>query len=680
MHFSANFQAWSMLEQAEDLSRKESSGAAIKAFEEAINFFRESSRILTTKLDKIQKTDEKDLIQKLIEVSYSREKYSLGRIAVEEAKILDQNGDHENSSTKYEAAALIFSNLTRTSTEQIGKEARSLFYLCKAWEKLTMAEARVSSNMYTEAAELFKLANVYAINESSSQLTLAHSSFCRALAAGAEFEMAQNRAMYAEAKKYLSTAANYYVKAGFESFSEYVKATECLFDAYFYMNSAKREEDPDKEAKYYLMAEELLKISSQSYNKTKYTEKANQVQKLLKKIEEERELAISLSDVLYDHNITASTSSFGTLSLVEEKAVGLERFVHSDIQANLAVEKDEVKVGENLSFTIQVVNDGKESVQLTKIENVVPNGFQLIGKPDFCSFEEGSVLFKGRYFGPLKTEELNFLLGPYRRGFFEIKPRLICVDERGRQLFHSPDSLKLRVLENAIPGRLETGFSDLDDLLLGGIPENYAVVLSSPSTDEREGLVNRFLETGAKNNQFTFYLTTELGNAKSLVEGFRENFFLLLCNPTADVAIDDAANVVKLKSVENLTEISISILKILRNITASKEGPRRFCLGILSDVLLQHRAVITRKWLSSLLPDLKLRGFTTMAVVNRQMHPIEETEAVTSQFDGEIQIFEREIAGGLQQVLRIRKLHNQRYLENEIILPKELKSADPVTL
>jgi hypothetical protein len=69
-----------------------------------------------------------------------------------------------------------------------------------------------------------------------------------------------------------------------------------------------------------------------------------------------------------------------------------------------------------------------------------------------------------------------------------------------------------------------------------------------------------------------------------------------------------------------------------------------------------------------------------MAVVNRQMHPIEETEAVTSQFDGEIQIFEREIAGGLQQVLRIRKLHNQRYLENEIILPKELKSADPVTL
>ncbi|MGA3111049.1 MAG: hypothetical protein ABSE15_03345 [Candidatus Bathyarchaeia archaeon] len=65
-----------------------------------------------------------------------------------------------------------------------------------------------------------------------------------------------------------------------------------------------------------------------------------------------------------------------------------------------------------------------------------------------------------------------------------------------------------------------------------------------------------------------------------------------------------------------------------------------------------------------------------MAVFNHQMHPIEEAEAVTSQFDGEIQIFERETTRGLQQVLRIRKLYNQRYLENEIILPKELKSDD----
>jgi len=164
-----------------------------------------------------------------------------------------------------------------------------------------------------------------------------------------------------------------------------------------------------------------------------------------------------------------------------------------------------------------------------------------------------------------------------------------------------------------------------------------------------------------------------------LVEEFRENFFLLLCSPIADSVIGDAANVVKLKGVENLTEISISLLKAFRSLDTSKPGPRRFCLGIVSDVLLQQKALVTRKWLGSLLPDLKLRGFTTMAVVNRPMHPVEEAEAVTSLFEGEIQIFERETTAGLQQVLRVRRLHNQRYSENEIILPKQLKPADLLT-
>jgi KaiC/GvpD/RAD55 family RecA-like ATPase len=670
-HLASNFHAWSLLERAENLSRKEIGKESIKAFEEAIQLFKESKQLLSGKIDEIQKADEKGLILRLIGVSDAREQYSCGRIMVEEAKILDKQGDHATSSEKYGTAATIFHNLLGTTSEQIGSEARPLFYLCQAWRKLTMAEAQVSSAMYNEAAGLFKQANVHLLNQSSRLLAMAHSSFCKALGAGTEFETTRGVAMYARAKKFLNAAASYYLRAGFEGFSEYANATQRLFDAHFFMDNAKRETDPAKEAKYYLMAEKVLQISAESYSRASYTEKASQVQRLLFKVKEERELAMSLSDILHAPAVTSSTSSFGTLSLVEEKAVGLERFAHADIQAKIIKHEDKVKVGEYISLKIQIGNLGKEPVLLTKIENLMPTGFQLIGKPDYCSYEEDSLIFKGRQLGPLKTDEIAIVMRPFKRGLFKMNPRITCVDETGRQLFYYPEGLDFEVLESVLSGRLTTGFSDLDDLLFGGVPENSAVVLSSLSNDEREMIITKFIEAGAKNNQLTFYLTSDAGGFETLADEFQSNFYLFVCSPMADVVTKGAPNIIKLNSVENLTEINISLLKALRKINSSTPGPKRICIGILSDVLLQHHAIITRKWLSTLLPDLKARGFTTLAVINRQMHPQEEVEAVISQFEGEIQIFEKETGRGLKQILRVRKLHGQRYLENEVLLSKE---------
>jgi hypothetical protein len=81
--------------------------------------------------------------------------------------------------------------------------------------------------------------------------------------------------------------------------------------------------------------------------------------------------------------------------------------------------------------------------------------------------------------------------------------------------------------------------------------------------------------------------------------------------------------------------------------------------------------VITRKWLSGLLSDLRLKGFTTLAVVNPHMHPQEEVEAILGLFEGEIKIAEKETERGIGKVMRIRKLYNQRYLENELPLTRE---------
>lgn len=671
LYLSQNFYAWSLLEQAEDLSRKEEGKESIESFEKAIKFLKESKRILSMKLESVNKTDEKELIQRLVQASDLREEYSLGRIAIEEAKDLDKQGDHLASSDKYEEAAAVFQKISMEDSDQTGKEAKQLSYLCQAWQRMAVAEARASPILYEEAAELFELAKDHASKESVGLMAMGHSSFCKAMEAGTEFEITRSMAMYEKTARHMEAASSYYLQAGFEQPSDYAKATQRLLDAYVYMDSAKRERDPEKQTKYYSMAEKVLHTAVECFEKAKYTEKTEQARRLLRKVREERELALSLSEIFHAPLVTASTSSFSTIAPTEETAVGLERFEHADIQAKLVQHETEIRVGQPVAVEIQFINVGKEPVSLTRIENLIPIGFQIVEKPDYCQIDGSQLTMKGKRLDPLKTDEIKITLKPFRQGTIEIKPRIICLDSTGRQTLYSPEPVIFNVVFWALADRVSTGCSDLDGLLFGGIPENYSVVLTSPSSDERQMLIRRFLETGVKTGQTTYYITAEIGNEADLAEEFQTNFSLFVCNPRAEAMIKSLPNVFKLKGIESLTDIDIALVKSFRNLSVTQTGSRRACITIISDVLLQHHAVITRKWLGSLLPDLKSKGFTTLAVVNPEMHPLEEVQAILGLFEGEIRILEKETNEGLQKTLRIRKMYNQRYLENELVLTKE---------
>ncbi len=670
-YLSSNFLAWSLLEQAEDLSRKESSTESIEAFKKANELFREAKRTLRAGLDRIEKADEKDLAERLIKASNTRAKYCFGRIDVEEAKILDRQGDHTASSRKYESAAETFQELAKVDSQQTRKEVKPLIYLCQAWQKMMMAEARASPIMYEEAAELFEQAKEHTLDQPTSLLALAHSSFCKALEAGTEFEITRDMTMYSTTKKHMEAAANYYLKAGFETASEYAKATQRLFDAYVYMDNAKRETDPEKEARYYMMAEKVLQTSAGSYMKAKHPEKTEQVQRLLEKVREERELAASLSEVLHAPTITSSTVSFVTLTPSEEMAVGLERFEHADVQAKLIQHEKEIRVGEDFNLEMQIVNVGKEPVLLAKVEEILPAGFQLVAKPDYCHSGDAYLDMKGKRLDPLKIEEIRLVLRSFEKGTFEIKPRIVCVDETGHQMFRGPEPVAITVSEVVLPGRITTGYEDLDNLLFGGIPENYAVILTSPSCDERDLLIKRFLEAGAKEGQITFYVTVEASGVRALAEEFQSNFYVFICNPRAETMIKSLPNVFKLKGVENLTDIDIALTNFFRRLDESLSGPRRACIDIVSDVLLQHHAVTTRRWLTGLIPDLRSKGFTTLAVINPLMHPPEQVHAILGLFEGEISIYEKETKKGLEKFLKVKKMYNQRYVESELSLRKE---------
>ena len=145
---------------------------------------------------------------------------------------------------------------------------------------------------------------------------------------------------------------------------------------------------------------------------------------------------------------------------------------------------------------------------------------------------------------------------------------------------------------------------------------------------------------------------------------------LFVCNPEADAIIKSSPNMHTLKGVDNLTDISIALISAIRQLDPSLKGPGRICLGLVSDVLLQHHAVETRRWLTALMTKLKSEGFTTLAVMDPEMHSSQDARAILDLFDGEINIHEKETDKGLEKLLKIKKMSNQKYHEDELPLKK----------
>ena len=667
-YLSPNYLAWARLEEAEDLSRGEKTHEAKDFFQQAAKLFREAKKSIEGRLEKIEVRDEKEMAAELVKASDIREEYCIGRIALEEAKILGRQGEYVASSRKYGFAAERFEKAVEATDRELDRqELRLIVSLCRAWQMMARAEAEASPDLYLEASRLFDEAKEISLSENTKLLALGHSSFCKALEAGTKFEAKRDKALYLVATQYLSTAGNYYVKASYETASEYAKATQRLFDAYIYIDNANKETDPGKKARYYIMAEKVLQASAGSYLKAKYPAKSEEVRRLLESVKEERQLAVSLTEVLHAPTIASTTTSFSTPAPTLERAVGLEIFEKANVQAKLILRVEEVRVAEDFNLRLQIVNVGKQTVLLAKVEGILPPGFELVAKPSYCYLEDMHLNMMGKRLDPLKTEEIRVVLRSLDKGTFEIKPRIIYVDETGHQKISELEPVTIEVSKVVFPDRITTGHDGLDNLLFGGIPQNYAVILTSPSCDERDLLIKSFLEKGAKEDQITFYVTTKAIGVEDLTQEFQSNFYLFICNPQADEIIKSLPNVFKLKGVENLTDINIALTSALRKLSTSVEAPRRCCIQIVSDVLLQHQALQTRRWLTGLLPELKSRSFIIFAVIDPGMHSSQEIRAVLDLFEGEINIYEKKDIG---KFLKIKRMANQEYLESELHLSK----------
>ena len=132
-YLTTNYQAWARLDEAEDLSRRDQTEEARDLFQQAATLFAKAHESIRTKVSTIEDVEERQIADDLVKASDVREEYCLGRAALEEARILDRQGDHSTSSKRYNQANVRFQNVIDTmKLESDKKELLPIVKLCQA--------------------------------------------------------------------------------------------------------------------------------------------------------------------------------------------------------------------------------------------------------------------------------------------------------------------------------------------------------------------------------------------------------------------------------------------------------------------------------------------------------------------------------------------------------------------
>jgi hypothetical protein len=304
--------AWALLEEAEQSSKQEQQEQAIDKYKMAILAFEKAMEILGSAFKKAETQPERERIDKLQKVANIRIDYCNARINLEEAILLGRKGDHSTAAEKFAIAASVFRGVcTRYKLERERKELEAIYFLCRAWESMELAEKFEEPERFEYAANLFTRASSLFIDTKLKQLALGNSTFCQALEVGCKFdetfELKIKKDLYPKIKLMLSKAASSYGKGGFENVANWALATSIYFDAAWHLIQADQEFDISEKGRLLKIGSNYLKSALELFSKAGYANKVLEVQDRLNRVEKEESILFSALGTIEEPSISRST-------------------------------------------------------------------------------------------------------------------------------------------------------------------------------------------------------------------------------------------------------------------------------------------------------------------------------------------------------------------------------------
>lgn len=451
-NLSTHYIGCSLLERGEALSRQERQAASVESFTAAVDAFKEARSAIETKLKGRPGSQETRELRGWLEVTDGRQRYCLGRVELEEAKTLDKRGDEEASSAKYRSASEVFRTLVADVTsEQSRRELETLTLVCDAWAKMKDAETKASPELYAEAANFFDKIGKTTSNRRFRFLAMANEAMCRALESGTRFRRTRETRLYAEIKRQLEAATDYYEEAGIKNSADWTRATQRLFDALVYLADAETEKEPRKKTELFQFAEKHFRLAARLYEEAGFGKKKEEALRHLRRAQEAKELLIMPVEVLAE-NPAVTEVAVAPVSLMWDKAVGLERFEGAQVVGNLIISQREMYLGEELTFELHIANVGRTTATLINIENIPPEGLEFDRANVHYRLEDHTISLRGKRLDYLKGHEVKIDLKAVRKGTFELRPRITFADDKGVQGSYELEPASVTVRELGIAG------------------------------------------------------------------------------------------------------------------------------------------------------------------------------------------------------------------------------------
>ncbi|MFX1315815.1 MAG: nitrilase-related carbon-nitrogen hydrolase [Promethearchaeota archaeon] len=249
---------------------------------------------------------------------------------IEEARILERQGDHLAAAEKFSCAASQFKDMcSRVEYEQDKGELTAISFLCRAWEAMEFAEVYENPERYLEAADLFNKASQHFINNKIKFLALGNSAFCKALSLGCKFDKTSETSIKAEyypkIKMLLRNAANLYQKGEFKSEADWALATSTYFDATWYIIRADEELNLDDKKKLLEIGSGVLKSAAELFGKAGYKDKENEIYDRLNLIQKEEKIIISALSTISEPSISKSTIDLLVPSIPQKSTPALKK-------------------------------------------------------------------------------------------------------------------------------------------------------------------------------------------------------------------------------------------------------------------------------------------------------------------------------------------------------------------
>ena len=220
---------------------------------------------------------------------------------------------------------------------------------------------------------------------------------------------------------------------------------------------------------------------------------------------------------------------------------------------------------------------------------------------------------------------------------------------------------------------ISTHYPELDELLAGGLPVGYAILIVSPPCDERDLLFTKIIESSLSMGSSVFFLSRDLIRMQDFANRYGKDFHIF--GPQADKITSAKGSVYKIQSLQNLSDLNISFTKAVETLPKSLPG-KLVIIDILSDILLEHKALMTRKWLDGFIGKRKTEGFTVIGVLNPLISSQQDTQTIMDLFDGIIEIYERELKERARRFLIVKKMYGRKYIDSELMLDKDKLYSD----